>query len=118
MVEANPTGATPEDDSEERTRVMSSEQQQAAHTEAAERREDEAVSAEESLDSLFGDESAAATEGGEFFDVPESASVDEAMLYQRQDTSVLFTLDDFDRSDDSARSDSIGIGDGLEHAAR
>jgi len=114
VVEANPTGATPEGDSEDRTRVMTMGQQDAVHSEAADLREMDAVSAEESLDSLFGDESAeAAVDGGEFFDVPESASAEDAMLYQRQDTSVLFTLDDFDRKNEGQSAGSIGIGDGL-----
>ena len=114
LVEANPTGATPDGDSEDRTRVMSMGQQDAVQAEAADLREMDAVSAEESLDSLFGDESAeAAADGGEFFDVPESTSAEDAMLYQRQDTSVLFTLDDFDRKNEGQSAGSIGIGDGL-----
>lgn len=114
VVEANPTTAMPDPGADDRTQVMSSEQREVAQSEAADRREIEAVSAEQSLDSLFGDEAAeAASDGGEFFDVPENASVDEALLYQRQDTSVLFTLDDFDRKADGGPGDSIGIGDGL-----
>ena len=97
-----------------KTQLVSSDVLEAAsaHVAAAraEREAAEEVSAQANMDSIFGDESTEDSGGG-FFDVPEADSAKEAedLLYQRRDTSVLFSMDDLSGG---ARS-APGIGEGL-----
>lgn len=68
---------------------------------AASPRESADVAPSNSMDTLFDDDPTPAISEGSsgFFDVPESnAESEKVMLYQRRDTSVLFSLDDFGKA--------------------